>query len=63
LRSHEKGNGGLTNLAAPLSSPSSKAPRHRPRELPLRTAKAIEIQVFVPVEWIRSDPHVRLGGQ
>ncbi|MFG2133017.1 hypothetical protein ACGFNV_35205 [Streptomyces sp. NPDC048751] len=54
---------GLTIFAAPLSSPSSKAPRHLLRELPLHTAKALEIQVFVPVESIRSDPHVRLGGQ
>jgi len=54
---------GLTIVAAPLSSPSSKAPRHLLRELPLHTAKAIEIQVFVLEESIRTDPHLRMGGQ
>lgn len=53
----------LTIVAAPLSSPSSKAPRHLLRELPLHAAKAIEIQAFVPLESIRSDPHLRIGGQ
>ncbi|MDQ1032981.1 hypothetical protein QF035_010563 [Streptomyces umbrinus] len=54
---------GLTIVAAPLSSPSSKVLRHLLWEQPLHTAKAIEIQVFVPMESIRSNPHVRIGGQ
>ncbi|MEY9988557.1 hypothetical protein ABIE67_000589 [Streptomyces sp. V4I8] len=54
---------GLTSVAAPLSSPSSKVPRHLLRELPLHTAKAIEIRAFVPMESIRSDPQLRIGGQ
>ncbi|MEU2771396.1 hypothetical protein ABZ646_00350 [Streptomyces sp. NPDC007162] len=47
----------MTIVAAPLSSQSWKVPRHLLRELPLHTAKTIEIQVFVPMESIRSTPH------
>lgn len=54
---------GVTGVAAPLGSRSPKVPRHLLRELPVHTAKAVEVQVFVPMESTRSHPHVRRGGQ